>query len=67
MSAKAKIETLESQQQTSREIAALEQLDHELEGTFPASDPPSVTQPGFKPGAPERREGVRKASQARRN
>lgn len=67
MSAKAKIETTESQQQTSRRIAALEQLDQELEGTFPASDPPSVTQPGFKPGAPERREEVWKASQARRN
>jgi hypothetical protein len=63
MSAKAKIETPESQQQTSREIAAREQLDHELDGTFPASDP----QPGFRPGAPERRDEVWKASQARRN
>jgi hypothetical protein len=30
-------------------------LDRELEDTFPASDPPSVIQPGTTPGAPERK------------
>jgi hypothetical protein len=63
MSTKAKTETQESQHQKSPHIAS-EQLDHELDGTFPASDPPSVTQPGFKPGAPERRDSSRKSSQA---
>jgi hypothetical protein len=29
-------------------------LDEELAESFPASDPPSITQPGIKPGAPER-------------
>ena len=30
-------------------------LDDELEDSFPASDPPSITQPGrLKPGGPER-------------
>jgi hypothetical protein len=30
-------------------------LDRELDETFPASDPPSMTQPGTKLGAPERK------------
>jgi hypothetical protein len=29
-------------------------LDEELAESFPASDPPSITQPGIKLGAPER-------------
>ncbi|MGQ0443733.1 MAG: hypothetical protein ACT4O2_01040 [Beijerinckiaceae bacterium] len=29
-------------------------LDRELAESFPASDPPSVTQPGSIPGSPER-------------
>ena len=29
-----------------------EQLDHELEDSFPASDPPSMTQPKVKAGSP---------------
>ena len=29
-------------------------LDRELADSFPASDPPSLTQPAFKPGGPER-------------
>jgi hypothetical protein len=66
MSTKVKTETHESQHQKSSRIAASEQLDHELDGTFPASDPPSVTQPGFKPGAPDRTDSSRKSSQAGR-
>jgi hypothetical protein len=31
------------------------QLDRELADTFPASDPPSVTHPSIKSGAPERK------------
>jgi hypothetical protein len=30
-------------------------LDRELAESFPASDPPSVTQRGFIPGGPERK------------
>ncbi len=29
------------------------ELDHELADSFPASDPPSVTQPGIKLGTPD--------------
>jgi hypothetical protein len=35
-------------------------LDRELADTFPASDPPSVTQPGVKLGAPEHKPASRK-------
>ncbi|PZR91523.1 MAG: hypothetical protein DLM68_03235 [Hyphomicrobiales bacterium] len=31
------------------------ELDRELADSFPASDPPSVTQPGIIPGGPERK------------
>lgn len=31
------------------------QLDRELAESFPASDPPSITQPGVGPGGPERK------------
>jgi hypothetical protein len=30
-----------------------EELERELEESFPASDPPSITQPGVKTGAPD--------------
>ncbi len=30
-------------------------LDRELDDSFPASDPPSMTQPGLIPGAPQRK------------
>jgi hypothetical protein len=63
MSTKAKSETRNIQQQKRPRIAAHEQLDHELDGTFPASDPLSVTQLGFRPGAPERSQPSRKPSQ----
>ncbi|HEY4847625.1 MAG TPA: hypothetical protein VIH87_07475 [Methylocella sp.] len=36
------------------------QLDRELADSFPASDPPSVTQPSIKSGAPERKSSSRK-------
>ncbi len=36
------------------------ELDHELADSFPASDPPSVTQPGVKLGAPEHKAWDRK-------
>ncbi|WGJ16672.1 hypothetical protein QEV83_04935 [Methylocapsa sp. D3K7] len=32
-----------------------DELDRELEDSFPASDPPSMTQPALKPGGPERK------------
>jgi hypothetical protein len=47
-------EILEEQSREKLANGRQEQLDRELEETFPASDPPSVTQPGVKPGAPER-------------
>jgi hypothetical protein len=34
-------------------------LDRELADSFPASDPPSVTQPSIKSGAPERKPSSR--------
>lgn len=30
-----------------------EELEHELEDSFPASDPPSMTQPNRSPGSPD--------------
>ena len=36
------------------------ELDRELADSFPASDPPSVTQPRVKSGAPERKPSSRK-------
>jgi hypothetical protein len=30
-----------------------EELEHELEDSFPASDPPSMTQPNRTPGSPD--------------
>lgn len=40
-----------------------EQLDLELDETFPASDPPALTQPATRPGGPERED---KEARARR-
>jgi hypothetical protein len=51
---KTKSETAEPQNRENAAKRRQERLDRELEDTFPASDPPSVTQPGVKPGAPER-------------
>jgi hypothetical protein len=36
------------------------ELDRELADSFPASDPPSITQPNVKSGAPERKPSSRK-------
>lgn len=45
--AKAKLQEKPSKDQELR-------LDNELAETFPASDPPSMTQPSVKIGAPDR-------------
>ncbi len=49
--AKAKIDKKPKQESSGKD----KQLDRELADSFPASDPPSVTQPGVKSGAPERK------------
>ncbi len=42
------------------------QLDRALGDSFPASDPPSITQPGcLKPGGPERKHSSRRNSRSR--
>jgi len=51
---KTKSERSETQGREKSAKKRQERLDRELEDSFPASDPPSVTQPGVKPGAPER-------------
>jgi hypothetical protein len=40
-------------------------LDRELADSFPASDPPSVTQPAPKPGGPERDHSAKRDSRSR--
>lgn len=45
-----------------RRVRRDETLDHELEQTFPASDPPSSTQPGTRSGAPDRGARERRAA-----
>jgi hypothetical protein len=49
-----KSQTAEAQNRNNAVKGRQERLDRELEDTFPASDPPTVTLPGVKPGAPER-------------
>jgi hypothetical protein len=51
---KTKTERAEAQSGEKSAKDRQEQLDRELEGTFPASDPLTITQPGVKPGAPAR-------------
>jgi hypothetical protein len=70
MAAKAKTRTgkkPETHESPKRESPATEEqkqldreLDRELADSFPASDPPSVTQPTVKSGAPERKPSSRK-------
>jgi hypothetical protein len=48
MNEKSKSETDEKAKHDEKD----EELEHELEDTFPASDPPSMTQPSVKTGAP---------------
>ena len=60
MTAKAKAKTKKPRTQESarRQNSGQDRekrLDRELAESFPASDPPSVTQPGFIPGGPERK------------
>ncbi len=70
MTAKAKTKTdkkPETHESPKRESPATDEqrqldreLDRELADSFPASDPPSVTQPSVKSGAPERKPSSRK-------
>jgi hypothetical protein len=58
MTAKAKVKTKKprTHENTRRQSSGQDQekrLDRELAESFPASDPPSVTQPGSSPGGPE--------------
>lgn len=50
MSEKVKIKTKEPARKD-----APDELQRELEDSFPASDPPSITQSELKPGHPERK------------
>jgi hypothetical protein len=50
MNKKAKSKTTEER----KHDATDDELERELEDTFPASDPPSLTQPG-RSGAPDRK------------
>ncbi|MGH6847400.1 MAG: hypothetical protein ACREC0_08160 [Methylocella sp.] len=52
--------THESPKQESPGKDREKRLDRELADSFPASDPPSVTQPGLTPGGPERKTSNRK-------
>jgi hypothetical protein len=70
MTAKAKTKTdkkPETRESPKRESPATDEnrqldreLDRELADSFPASDPPSVTQPSVKSGAPGRKPSSRK-------
>jgi hypothetical protein len=55
MTAKAKTKTDKKPKQENSGTDKQKQLDRELADSFPASDPPSVTQPSVKSGAPERK------------
>jgi hypothetical protein len=63
MTAKAKTKTDKKPKQENSVKDKQKQLDRELADSFPASDPPSVTQPSVKPALPnvslpaERRNG----------
>ncbi|MGH6842291.1 MAG: hypothetical protein ACREDV_09420 [Methylocella sp.] len=55
--AKAKTKMARTRDSARRQSSGQDQekrLDRELAESFPASDPPSVTQPGSIPGGPER-------------
>lgn len=47
------VETAKPANDVKRARDRAEQLDLELDASFPASDPPSVTQPGTRLGGPE--------------
>ncbi len=61
MIAKTKTKTDQNRNREKRDANQQRQLDSELADSFPASDPPSITQPGgLKPGRPERGESRRR-------
>ena len=51
MIAKEKTNSREEQRREQPAKGRPNQLEYELEDSFPASDPPSITQPNSKPGA----------------
>lgn len=53
MTAKAKGKTVTSPPKEKPGERLSEELERELKESFPASDPPSITQPGVKAGAPD--------------
>jgi hypothetical protein len=59
MTAKAKTKTGKKPKQENSGKDKQKQLDRGLADSFPASDPPSVTQPSIKSGAPERKPSSR--------
>jgi hypothetical protein len=70
MTAKAKAETktktYEIQDQEKLKCDRQMHLDGALGDSFPASDPPSITQPGrLKPGGPERKHSSRRETRSR--
>jgi len=70
MTAKAKAETktktYENRDRENSNGDPQTQLDYALRDSFPASDPPSITQPGcLKPGGPERNHASRRDSRSR--
>ncbi len=54
MTATGKSTAEENQGQRSPDKDWHRRLDSELADSFPASDPPSICQPGFRPGGPQR-------------
>jgi hypothetical protein len=55
MATKAKTKTDKKPKQENSGTSKQKQLDRELADSFPASDPPSITQASVKSGAPERK------------
>jgi hypothetical protein len=55
MTTKAKTKTDKKPKQEKLGTYKQKQLNRELSDSFPASDPPSITQPSVKSGAPERK------------
>jgi hypothetical protein len=54
MTSKQKAKTEVAQQNRNVDNDNQLRLEDELAATFPASDPPSITQPGIRAGTPER-------------
>ena len=63
---KTKTKTYENRDRENSRGDPQMQLDLALGDSFPASDPPSITQPGcLKPGGPERSHARRRDSRSR--